>query len=91
MPGVGILVFKSDRVILEVDDAFIGKSDAVDIRSEVFESVFAVGDLFRVDDPILIPNLFGDFVKERGFLEFISEFSAEYNGESLNGDEEVFV
>ena len=52
--------------------------------------MFAVADLFRVDDPILIPNLFGDLVKEGSFLKFISKFSTEYNGESLNGDEEVF-
>jgi hypothetical protein len=90
LPGVGILVFKSDLVLLDIDNPFIGKSDAVDIRSKVFESMFTVTNLFRVDDPIFVPNLFGDLAKERSFLEFISKFSAKYNRESFNGDEEVF-
>ena len=86
----GILVRKGDLVILDVDNTFIGKGDPIDIRSKVFESVFAVTDLFGVDDPIFIPYFFGDVIKERSFLKFIPEFSAKDDGESFNGDEEVF-
>jgi hypothetical protein len=89
LTGVGILVFKSNLVILDIEDAFIGKGNPVDIRSKVFEGVFAIADLFRVDAPILLPNLFFDLVKERGFFEFICELSAEYSGESFGGDQEV--
>jgi hypothetical protein len=43
-----------------------------------------------MDEPVLIPNLFMNLIKEGSFLEFISKFSAEDDRESFDRDEEVF-
>jgi hypothetical protein len=76
LSGVRIVVLESDLIVLDVEDAFIGKGDAIGIiRSEVFKGMFAVTDLFGVNDPIFIPNLFRELVKERGFLELVSELN----------------
>jgi len=86
---MGFCILKEDGVVFHFEDAGIGDSHFEDIRGEIFQAGFRGTDGLRVDIPIELPDLGGDFIEEAGFLHFIAELGFEDYGERFYGEIEV--
>jgi len=97
LSGVGRAILESDLGSLETaamlngDQAAIADGDAMNIGSQIFESSLTIANGFAMDDPILVPNLCGDLIKERGVLQSASKGSTEQLGKGLHRQEEVIA
>ena len=88
--GLAFLVLDGDRLVVEIDDAGVGESDAKDIAGEVVEhGLLAVAPGGNVEDPARAPHRVGDD-EVRAFSEQQrAELAAYQFGESLDRYQEL--
>jgi len=56
LAGFRRAIAEGNLVVLELNQAVVGESNAEDIGSQIFESRAPVANRFAVDDPVLFPN-----------------------------------
>lgn len=97
--GVGRTIAEGDLVVLELHQAAVGKGNAEDIGSQIFESRASVANRFAVHDPVLFPRKGRDLrpnrgkggIGEGGLLEGVEEFGAEDLGKGFHREQEIRV
>jgi hypothetical protein len=86
LAGVRSAILKGDlgsfqaAAILESQQTAIADGDAMDIRSQIFESGLPIANGFAMNNPLLRPDLGRDFLKEFQFLQTTSEGSPKQLG-----------
>ncbi|MCG8606830.1 hypothetical protein MJD09_17825 [bacterium] len=67
-------------MVLEADDSLVADSDSEDIRRQIFESTVAFTNGLDMNDPVSLPDFFGDLLKQLGFPRLRgTSFSASRN------------
>jgi hypothetical protein len=70
-------ILEENLVIFHLEDTAVGDSDFEDVWREVFQTVRAYSYCLRVDNPVLVPDLFRDKEIKIALSHFISELSLE--------------
>lgn len=78
--GIGVFAEELDVALIDVEYAFVGDGDAVNIRSEVFERLFSGSYCFAIDDPVFLPDTGVDVIDEADFYHFEAKLFLENDG-----------
>jgi len=74
---------------LKFDEPVVAEGHAEDVRGEILESGAASAYRLTVNDPALFPDAGVQLREEAGIFEFVTQLSAEDQGEWLLGDQKV--
>ncbi len=76
-------------MVFEADDSLVADSDPEDIRRQVFESSVAFTNGLDINDPVALPDLCGDLLKQLGLFERIPKLCPKDFGDGSFGHEIV--
>lgn len=68
LAGIGFLISKGNFVTFNFQDTAIGKSNAVNIRGEVFQGMFSGAYRLGMNNPVLFPYFGINIIKKIGLF-----------------------
>lgn len=96
LSGIGSVILESDLGVLQTalgerKQAAVAEGNAMDVRSQVFESSLSITDWLAMHDPVFAPNLGREMGIDRGSFQGALKSRAEEHGEGLHRQEEVLA
>lgn len=76
--GFGVMVAERDAAIFESEDVSVADGNAKDIGGQILQGSFAAADSNNIHNPVLLPEVRQDLIKETGLLEQVAKLGPEY-------------
>lgn len=90
LPSGGILVTKGHLIVFQGNDAVVGHGDPVDITGQVAQHLLRLLEgRAREDDPVLVPDLFGEVLFGQGLSGQLHEDGPEDRRERPDRHDEL--
>ena len=72
-----IAVAETDRAVVDGFQPAVGDGDAEDVAGEIFEHLVAAPGMLRMNDPVFLPDRYGDVEKQSRPFQTRAKLRAE--------------
>ena len=83
--GLGVTVAECDLAVFESEEVAVADGDAKDIRGQVLQGGLAAAHRDDIHDPVLVPDLRWDLVKQAGLLEQVRNLARKIWARGFSG------
>ena len=87
--GTVIAITESNEAVVDGFQAAVGDGDAEDVAGEIVEDLFSAAGMFRVNDPVFLPEPWRHTAEQSRLFQTRTDFGREDHGKSFDGDEET--